>query len=85
MTDPEKRDYRKMISMILRASTKIAMDYQKGPANFVRVPDSIIHAFPGNEIAGIPVYSDVELNETIIVGRIDQTGFIAEETININT
>jgi hypothetical protein len=49
------------------------------------VPDTIIDKFPGNEIAGIPVYSDIELNETIIVGRIDQTGFITEETININS
>jgi hypothetical protein len=84
MTDIDL-EYRKLVVKILRASTKIAIDHQKGPANFVRVPDTIIDKFPGNEIAGIPVYSDIELNETIIVGRIDQTGFITEETININS
>jgi hypothetical protein len=76
-------EYRNLVAKILRASTKIAIDHQRGPANFVRVPDTIIDKFPGYEIAGIQVHGDLTLNESVIVGRIDDSGFIVEEIINL--
>ena len=75
--------YRKLVAKILGASTKIAIDHKRGPANFVRVPDNLIEKFPGYEIAGIQVHGDLTLNEKIIVGRIDDSGFLAEEIINL--
>jgi hypothetical protein len=59
------------------------MDHRRGPANFVRVPDSMVEKFPGREIAGIPVHGDVELQSSIIVGRLEESGFLVEETINM--
>jgi hypothetical protein len=75
-------EYRKLVVSILKASTKIAVDHRKGPANFVRVPHYLLEMFNDREIAGIPVYSDIELENLIIVGRIDND-FIAEEKITI--
>jgi len=76
-------EYRKLVVLILKASTQIAVKHRRGPANFVRVPDSMIDKFSGREIAGIPVHGDIELQNTIIVGRFEESGFLVEETINI--
>jgi hypothetical protein len=76
-------NYRKMVAKILKASTKIAIDHKRGPANFIRVPDNMIEKFPGYNVAGITVHPDITLTETLIVGRLDDSGFIAEETINL--
>jgi hypothetical protein len=75
-------EYRKLVVSILKASTKIAVDHRKGPANFVRIPHSLLEMFSDREIAGIPVYTDAELEGSILVGRIDGD-FIAEEKITI--
>lgn len=75
-------DYRKIVTAIMKANLKIAVDHKKGPANFVRVPISLLALFPDREIAGIPVHDDSDLHGTIIVGRIDND-FIAEEKITI--
>ena len=75
-------EYRKLVSSILKTSTKIAMDHRRGPANFVRVPHSLLEMFPSREIAGIPVYDDIDLKGSIIVGRIDND-FITEEKITL--
>jgi hypothetical protein len=75
-------EYRKLVSSILKTSTKIAMDHRRGPANFVRVPHSLLEMFPSREIAGIPVYDDIDLKDSIIVGRID-SDFITEEKITL--
>jgi hypothetical protein len=75
-------EYRKLVASILKTATKIAIDHRKGPANFVRVPHSLLEMFPDREIAGIPVYLDSDLENSIIVGRID-SDFIAEEKITI--
>ena len=82
MTDIDL-EYRKLVVKILKASTKIAIDHHRGPANFVRVPDNLIEKFPEYEIAGIQVHGDVTLNEKVIVGRIEDSGFLAEEIINL--
>ena len=81
METKDLRQYRILISKILRASTKIAIDHKRGAANFVRVPSDLRSTFPG-EIAGISVHEDIGLTGKIIVGRID-ADFIAEETINL--
>lgn len=75
-------EYRKIVTAILKANLKIAKDHKKGPANFVRVPYSLLDMFPTREIAGIPVHDDSDLHDSIIVGRID-ANFIAEEKITI--
>jgi hypothetical protein len=75
-------EYRKLVTSILKTSTKIAMEHKRGPANFVRVPHSLLEMFPGREIAGIPVYDDIDLEGSIIVGRIDND-FITEEKITL--
>lgn len=76
-------EYRKLVALILKASTQIAVKHRRGPANFVRVPDSMIEKFPGREIAGMSVHGDVELQSSVVVGRLEESGFLAEETINI--
>ncbi len=75
-------EHRILVSSILKSSLKIAMDHKKGPANFVRVPTSLLEMFPNREVAGIPVYDDTELKGSVIVGRLDND-FIAEEIITI--
>ena len=74
---------RKLTSLILKASTKLSIDYKRGGANYVRVPNYIIESFPDRTILGITIYDDMDLIDTVIVG-IAVNDFEVHETIKIN-